>query len=622
MKPHLFTAGFLFCGLGAGARGFLEAAARLDKDSARFKSVGGIDIDKEACKDFEYLTGSKAVVADLSKLSVAELRSHWGDVAPDCVFLSPPCKGFSGLLSQEASETEHYQNLNQLVLQSAFLVCEAWETPPSLIVIENVPRIQTRGKELLAKVRQLLSRYGYVFDEATHDCGEVGGLAQHRRRYLLVARLPKQVPCYIYKPPKQRVKACGEVLEKLPLPEDPNAGPLHKLPEINWLNWVRLALIPAGGDWRDLPGGPTELKKTKENAKSFGERPGLFGVNDWNEPAPTVTGSAAVSSGNMPAAISDPRQFGFKTNYGVADWSEPLGTITGAAKTSSGTFSIADPRLSKEAFGHVNKVTPWDEPTGTVTHSPAPSSGAIAVADPRLSTPLQEGQERRAVWAKYKVAKWEEPVGTVAGPGTNGEFGVADPRLGLPSQDGNPNRHHNKYKVVAWEEPTPTVIGATRPGSGALNVADPRLTCKPRKGTYGVLSWEEAARTIVGAAGVDNGRFAVADPRKAPDFIPIIIAKDGTWHRPLTTLELAALQGLPSAIDGKPLQLAGKSSARHRERIGNAVPVGAARAIAETLLTALLAARLGTWTLGSTGIWVRKKGRSKKSQHEELRGAV
>jgi hypothetical protein len=23
--------------------------------------------------------------------------------------------------------------------------------------------------------------------------------------------------------------------------------------KISWLNWVRLALIPAGGDWRDLP---------------------------------------------------------------------------------------------------------------------------------------------------------------------------------------------------------------------------------------------------------------------------------------------------------------------------------------------------------------------------------
>lgn len=36
--------------------------------------------------------------------------------------------------------------------------------------------------------------------------------------------------------------------------------------------------------------------------------------------------------------------------------------------------------------------------------------------------------------------------------------------------------------------------------------------------------------------------------------------------------------------------------------------VQAATAIAETLLKALLAAALGTWTLGSIGIWVRDDG--------------
>jgi hypothetical protein len=77
----------------------------------------------------------------------------------------------------------------------------------------------------------------------------LAGLAQHRRRFLLVARLKKSVPCFIYQPPKKRVRGCGEVLGALPLPEDESAGELHKLPKLSWLNWVRLALIPAGGDW-------------------------------------------------------------------------------------------------------------------------------------------------------------------------------------------------------------------------------------------------------------------------------------------------------------------------------------------------------------------------------------
>lgn len=196
-------------------------------------------------------------------------------------------------------------------------------------------------------------------------------------------------------------------------------------------------------------------------------------------------------------------------------------------------------------------------------------------------------------------------------PGS-GAPAVADPRLGTGQ---GPGAHNNKMAVAEWSEPAPTVTGATRPGGGAASVADPRplaLGCRPRgntKGPYGVISWADAAATVTGTARCDNGAFAVADPRKPPDFIPVIISPtDGTWHRPLTTLELAVLQALPPTVDGKPLKLAGKSISKWRERIGNAVPVHAARAIAETLLTALLAAKLGTWTLGSTGIWVREDG--------------
>jgi len=391
MNIKKFTVGFLFCGLGAGALGFLEAVSRLGVHSAHFRAVGGIDNDKEACADFEMLTGSKSKLADVSQMQPAELKAEWGDEAPDCVFLSPPCKGFSGLLSKKQSATEKYQDLNKLVLQGLFLVCETWETPPSLLVLENVPGIRSRGALLLSQVRQLLANYGYIFHEATHDCGEIGNLAQHRRRYLLVARLPAKVPCFVYQPPKRKVRACGEVLGLLPLPEDPSAGKLHALPKLSWLNWVRLALIPAGGDWRDLPKQePTSLQKTGENADSFGGRPGLYGVGDWEKPVPTVTGHMSISSGNGQAAIADPRPYGFKNNYGVAEWDQPIGTITGNAKTSSGTFSVADSRIAlpdNNPNRHQNKykVTDWNKPAGTVIGACQVGSGAPSVADPRVA---------------------------------------------------------------------------------------------------------------------------------------------------------------------------------------------------------------------------------------------
>lgn len=501
-----FTAGFLFSGLGAGALGFLQAEGRLGADRARFRSLGGIDNDSLACADFERITKSPAWCTDLSTITPAELRARWGERRPDAVFTSPPCKGFSALLAKARSLEPKYQELNALVFKGIFLVCETWAEKVPLIVLENVPRIMTRGSDLLTKVRQLLRGYGYALHESTHDCGEVGGLGQHRNRFLLVARHEKTCSAYVYKPPRLRVRACGEVLGQLPLPGNPDAGVLHRMPNISWLNWVRLALIPAGGDWRDLPqpGAALEastlaterlielvqLGRAGQQSASFKGRPGLFGVGDWEAPMPTVTGRATVSGGT------------------------------------------------------------------TVS----------AVADPRLTCPVPEGAQRRSVYARYDLRPWTSPARTVAGPGVNGGYGVADPRL----------------------------------------VEAVQLGCQPRSGTYGVLSWQEAATTITGSASVDNGTSAVADPRDT-EKLPVIVAPDGTWHRPITKLEFAALQGLPMTLDGKPLELAGTSAARWQERIGNAVPVQAAKAIADSLLTALVATAVGGWALGSTGIWVRQR---------------
>ena len=97
----------------------------------------------------------------------------------------------------------------------------------------------------------------------------------------------------------------------------------------------------------------------------------------------------------------------------------------------------------------------------------------------------------------------------------------------------------------------------------------------------------------------------MADPRKPPDFTPVILARDGTWHRPLTTLELAALQGFPLVVNGKPLCFpGGTGSTRARKIIGNAVPPPAARAVAEQMLMTLAHGALNSFALSAEPVWV------------------
>jgi len=68
------------------------------------------------------------------------------------------------------------------------------------------------------------------------------------------------------------------------------------------------------------------------------------------------------------------------------------------------------------------------------------------------------------------------------------------------------------------------------------------------------------------------------------------------------------LHGLPATVDGAPLHLAGTRTQR-ATHIGNAVPVGAARAIAERMLVTLAEAALGAFTLASssTPVWVDRE---------------
>jgi site-specific DNA-cytosine methylase len=126
-------------------------------------------------------------------------------------------------------------------------------------------------------------------------------------------------------------------------------------------------------------------------------------------------------------------------------------------------------------------------------------------------------------------------------------------------------------------------------------------------GHYGVVPWTEPSGAVAGAAAHDNGRFNVADPRMPlsnEKLVAIIRSLDNTWHRPFTTLELAALQSL---VDPEELfDFHGNSDSSKRERIGNAVPPDAAAAIASVMAETLLLVWSGTtFALSAQPIWVQ-----------------
>ena len=302
----------LFAGLGGGARGFNRGTARVGNMQATFRCIGGIDVSPAAIRDFGRLSGVPGTVLDLfdadqyaafhgkppssswRAATPQDIQAAAGGERPHIVFLSAPCKGFSGLLSETLSLTDKYQALNRLTLRGMWLTLEAFQDdPPELIVFENVPRIVRRGRNLLDRIGAMLRHYGYAVAETTHDCGELGGLAQTRKRFLLVARHQAKVPPFLYEPPKRSLRAVGDVLGRMPLPGDvERGGPMHRVPMLQWQTWVRLAFVEAGSDWRSLKrlqvedGLLTDFRLTPD----MDWRNGTLGVQAWQDPAGTVTG--------------------------------------------------------------------------------------------------------------------------------------------------------------------------------------------------------------------------------------------------------------------------------------------------------------------------------------------
>ncbi|BBP86035.1 hypothetical protein PHLH8_56770 [Pseudomonas sp. Pc102] len=611
------------CGLGGGAKGFNRAKPIVGNLQAHWECLGGIDVDPAGLRDFERLAGVPGTLLDLftrdqyvrfhgkeppagwREATPEDVRRAARGIRPDAVFISSPCKGASGLLSEKMSATPKYQALNELTLRCIWLMGEAWaDDPVPLIVFENVPRLATRGRHLLDQINSLLGGFGYAVAETTHDCGELGGLAQSRKRFLLVARHVEKVPPFLYEPEKKSLRAVGDILGRMPLAGDiAAAGPMHRVPSLQWKTWVRLALVEAGGDWRSLNKLAIEDGYLRDLVIVPAYRSGYMGVHGWDDSMGTIAGRSSPTNGAF--SVADPRaqpssNWNHGQNYGVVGWDGSTGTISGQQWPNQGKFAVADPR--GQSFGKY-PVTDWDDHAGTVIAASTTGQGAFAVADPRPS-----GVRHNNV---FRVVGMDQHAGTVTGgqSPTAGGQAVADPRY-LNWHAGASSR---KLNVVPWSSTAGTVTGSQQVASGALSIADPRALHRSKGdnyltgGHYGVVGFDQPAGAVSASARCDNGRWSVADPRMpaADERLTCIIQSlDGTWHRPFTTLELAALQSLVDPEEQ--LELDGLSDSDWRERIGNAVPPAAAEAIAHVMGTTLLLAELGeTFILSSMPVWVR-----------------
>lgn len=313
-------------------------------------------------------------------------------------------QGIQRLLTPSRSRTPRYQALNELALRGLWLALEAWrDDPPEFFLLENVPLLRMRGRHLLDQISCMLRAYGYAVAETMHDCGELGGLAQSRKRFLLVARHAEKVPPLLYVPSRKPLRSVGSLLDKMPLPGEARGGPMHRVPSLTFKTWTRLAFVTAGSDWRSL----RRLAVQDGWLRDYGI------AVDVHNTGSGVHRRSATAGNPCPSAafrVADPRFFRSQRwnagqQYGVCRWTDTVGTITGQQTPGQGRFAVADPRPCGMRHDNVFRVVRRQDTSlaATGVRARAPSARAQLLSLTRARSPAGQcwrgcpGRRRSAV---------------------------------------------------------------------------------------------------------------------------------------------------------------------------------------------------------------------------------
>lgn len=279
----------LFAGCGGLSKGFMDAG---------FDVIVGVDNDEAALKTFELNhNGAVALNADLSeKTTFSKIREIAGDRSIDVIIAGPPCQGFS-LTGPRNFEDKR----NQLYL-AVFEAVKQYN--PKAFIIENVPGMATLYKgEIKEEILKRFRALGYNVEPKVL-CAADYGVPQIRNRLIFMGiRKDYGQPAF----PKAKLKpddyiTCREAISDLPALIDDlgkeestydakpvsdyqrlmrkNCKILYNHTATNHTQMVKdtIALVPEGGNYKDLPKGVGESRNFHEAWTRY----------DGNKPSRTI----------------------------------------------------------------------------------------------------------------------------------------------------------------------------------------------------------------------------------------------------------------------------------------------------------------------------------------------
>lgn len=275
----------LFSGAGGLSKGFIDAGVNV---------LVGVDNDAAALQTFvKNHPGSVGLNADLSSQETFDkIKEIAADREIDIVIAGPPCQGFSltGPRNFDDPRNKLYLAVIELVRQYK----------PKAFIIENVPGMATMyGGQVRSEVLKRFRGMGYN-TECQILCAADYGVPQMRRRLIFMG-IRSDIGEPVFPSPilnEENYVTCREALDDLP----PRVSELGtevdeyiKEPRTEYQRKMRgncsilynhvatahkqfvintIALVPEGGNWKDLPEGVGESRKFNEAwTRYHGDRP-------------------------------------------------------------------------------------------------------------------------------------------------------------------------------------------------------------------------------------------------------------------------------------------------------------------------------------------------------------